>query len=183
MQQKSPETTRTEPKLDQHEQDIRYIEGRQIERGLLSCLQDLLEDLGGQNPDKAIKNSGYTLETNLKGKFNSWQFFENGSPGLNSGGCAEAFNRLLATDIMVEMPELCDLPKNTTDYGVKILGPLPVDSGSKVVIEVITDVGDDMNIRGCRFKFETSLDRVNQRFETVGKEIEDKRREIRENHD
>jgi hypothetical protein len=87
---------------------------------------------------------------------------------LNSGGCGEAFTRLLGAGILDDMPEIIDIPKKTKDFGVFVTKPK--SKKDKGVIEVITTVGRSLDYRGCRFRFTASLSDIDQRLRSIKKE-------------
>lgn len=163
------------PKLqiDDDELTVRYIESRLIERSILDCLHYLLNTLKkGGNPDYHKD----LLEHNLQRRFNDWQFFYDDKEGLNSGGCGEAFTRLMGTGIMDNMPELCEIPKNTDEMGVFITKK-PKDKSDKGIIDVVTTVGRSSDIKGCKFRFTASQAEIDNRIHIITEEIEKKRQE------
>lgn len=173
------------PKLDEQEQDTRYIESRQVESGVLTNLEDLYTALINDKSGKGGESTRYyesSLESDLQRRFNDWQFFYDDKPGFNSGGAGETFTRLLASGIMQDMPQIEALPYNTAGYGVKVV-KRPTNSTDVGRIEVVTSVGRSSPYSGCRFVFETSLKAIKQRTKAVYKEIDVKRGEISKNRD
>ncbi len=70
------------PKFDAHEQDLRYIESRQIETGVLGMLEDLFQEMIGRNREESLTFHSNQLDHNLRRWFNSWQFFYDGKRAL-----------------------------------------------------------------------------------------------------
>jgi len=160
------------PQFDEEEFHIRYIESRSIERSILTEIKELLATLRKTPDDQSsLKYDKDSLESDLQRRYNDWQFFYDKKEGLNSGGCGEAFNRLLGMGILEDLPELCDLPKNTSGYGVCILKQ-PVSMHDKAVIEVITFIGRTSEYQGCKFKFIASESDIEERLRSIADEIE-----------
>lgn len=173
----------TEPgkkvEFSQQEFDGRYIETRQIEAGILDALIDVWEE-SINNPD-TIKTDDFAhrmLENDLQRRYNDWQFFYSEDEiGLNSGGAAEAFMRLIGAGILDDMPITGDLPKLSTDYGTHHT-KIPNDPTDEGTISVVTYVGrKHTKPMGCIFKFTTSLNTLTSRVNQVRKEIEEARKE------
>lgn len=162
---------KTEVHFDQKEQEIRYVESRLIEEGILEELVDVWKEM--RKPEtKRSQYANNRLENDLQRRYNDWQFpFDETEIGLNSGGCGEAFMRLLGDGIMSDMPVVGPLPKTTEEYGVH---HIKTSKGKKgvAVVEVTTNIGRGAeNYRGCKFRFETSLNALNDRLKIIREEI------------
>jgi hypothetical protein len=163
---------KTEVHFDQEEQGVRYIETRQIESGILEELVNVWKEMN-KPEDKRFAYHADQLENDLQRRYNDWQFqYATDEIGLNSGGCGEAFMRLLGCGIMPDMPELGLLPKSSDEYGVHYTKP-PKSKNSIATVEVVTTVGRNAdNYKGCKFTFVADLETLSNRLNTVRAEID-----------
>ncbi len=161
--------------------DVTYIDSRVVEKRVLTRLCDLYTSLiedesvgrgDGCQPQERL------LEEDLQGRFNEWQFFNDGSLGFNSGTTGEFFARLLGSGVMNDMPQIETLPQDHDDNGLHVIKK-PVSSTDVGKIEIVTSVGiKNTPHSGCKFTFETSLERINQRLVVIDQEMDAKRKEI-----
>lgn len=174
---------RNEVKFNPHEQKTRYIESRQIERGLLETLESVYRcSMEGDSSEKSgmLESAKDTLELNLEQKYNSWQSFYNDRPGLNSGGAGEAFTRMVGSKILEDFPDVNKIiPGEAINYGTNI-SLQPRNESDKGIVEVTVRVKSVPEYKFAKFVFSTSIVEIERRWSVITDEIETARKKTDE---
>ena len=158
------------------EEEILFREKESLKREswILECLKDVYSSIITNDPKLDRKSD--SLEQILLDSFTAWQFFSDGKEGLNSGGIGQAFTRLLGSGIMVDMPEVEDVPHNSFRFGVQI-SRTPTNDSDIGNIKVVSYLNDKEIKKICTFTFSTSLVAINERINKVSSEIRTPRKE------
>lgn len=161
-----------EIKFDPQEQQLRYIDTRLTERNILELLQwaykPLIDlDLKDISKISEFHNSLDQLKRNVQNYFQSWQ----GSD--SSGGCGEAFTRLVAFGILEDFPGKTD-KRIWTDQ----ISAVSIKETDKLKLEITTTFlnEDTKEDEIYKFTFNSSLAEINVRANNLTQEIEKARK-------
>jgi hypothetical protein len=161
--------------FDSDKQELHSIDTFLIEASILDNLINIWESmlrLNNQKPDYYE----LLLKRNLENRYNNWQFdLVKGEISLGSGACGEAFMRLLASEIMLDMPEIVSYSLNKINKIGVFYKKHPSNQNDAGKIEVIVPLNIEEKDKFAKFTFKTSLSNLKKRLEIVRQEIKQRR--------